>query len=132
MITANNNFNLVGNITRNPEVKLTTNQTKYTFITLAVNKPTKDSKPDFCSVIFFDNLADNIKKYVKKGDCLAVCGTIGTRRKDEGTSYLLVGESFTFCRGRRAEEPKQEPKEPKEVNPENDKFEPVNDPFAPF
>lgn len=112
---ANNNFTIVGNLTRDPEIRLTTKQTKYTFVTVAVNGIGKD-KTDFISVLLWDNLADNLHKYCHKGDCIAFCGRIGTRKSEDNkrTEYILTADSFSILRAPQrkqeatpAEQPKQ-------------------------
>lgn len=112
---ANNNFTIVGNLTRDPEIRLTTKQTKYTFVTVAVNGIGKD-KTDFISVLLWDNLADNLHKYCHKGDCIAFCGRIGTRKSEDNkrTEYVLTADSFSILRAPQrkqeaapAEQPKQ-------------------------
>lgn len=96
---ANNNFTIVGNLTRDPEIRLTTKQTKYTFVTVAVNGIGKD-KTDFISVLLWENLADNLHKYCHKGDCIAFCGRIGTRKSEDNkrTEYVLTADSFSILR----------------------------------
>ena len=104
---ANNNFTIVGNLTRDPEIRLTTKQTKYTFVTVAVNGIGKD-KTDFISVLLWDNLADNLHKYCHKGDCIAFCGRIGTRKSEDNkrTEYILTADSFSILRA-----PQRKPEE---------------------
>ena len=106
---ANNNFTIVGNLTRDPEIKLTTKQTKYTFVTIAVNNIGKDKPADFISVLLWDKLADNIHKYCHKGDCIAVCGSIGTRKSEDNkrTEYIFTGDSFTILRAPQRKESEQ-------------------------
>lgn len=111
---ANNNFTIVGNLTRDPEIRLTTKQTKYTFVTVAVNGIGKD-KTDFISVLLWDNLADNLHKYCHKGDCLAFCGRIGTRKSEDNkrTEYVLTADSFSILRApQRKQEAPAEPAKP--------------------
>lgn len=117
---ANNNFTIVGNLTRDPEIRLTTKQTKYTFVTVAVNGIGKD-KTDFISVLLWDNLADNLHKYCHKGDCIAFCGRIGTRKSEDNkrTEYVLTADSFSIL---RAPQRKQEnaPAEQPQAKPSGD------------
>lgn len=113
---ANNNFTIVGNLTRDPEIRLTTKQTKYTFVTVAVNGIGKD-KTDFISVLLWDNLADNLHKYCHKGDCIAFCGRIGTRKSEDNkrTEYILTADSFSILRApqrKQEETPAEHPAKP--------------------
>jgi single-strand DNA-binding protein len=113
---ANNNFTIVGNLTRDPEIRLTTKQTKYCFATVAVNGIGKDKPADFISVLLWENLADNLHKYCHKGDCIAFCGRIGTRKGEDGkkTEYTLTADSFSILRApqRKQEAPAEQPVKP--------------------
>lgn len=108
MASASNSFNIVGNISRDIEIKLTPKQTKYCWITVAVNKIGKDKGADFIDVLVWDKMADNLKKYVSKGDCIAVAGTISVIKDKEGHNKIqLTADSFTML-GRRAKKEEQE------------------------
>lgn len=139
MAQANNSFVISGNLVRDPEIKLTTKQTKYSFVSLAVRGMAKD-KVDFLTVCFWEKLADNIKQYCHKGDTLTICGHITTFKKDEKTQLQLVADGFTILASKKpAESPA--PEEPAEAvtekpNPAKavygDVFSQVTDPFSPF
>lgn len=108
MASASNSFNIVGNISRDIEIKLTTKQTKYCWITVAVNKIGKDKGADFIDVLVWDKMADNLKKYVSKGDCIAVQGSISViKDKENHNKIQLTADSFTML-GRRAKKEDQE------------------------
>lgn len=139
MAQANNYFNISGNIVRDPEIRLTTKQTKYCFITLAVNGLGKD-KVDFIRVCFWAELADNIKKYCHKGDCLTICGHISTfKNKDNITEQTLTADGFTILRSKKSEQPASEapdetPKtaEAPKTPTYGDVFAEMSEPFTPF
>ena len=122
MASASNSFNIVGNISRDIEIKLTTKQTKYCWITVAVNKIGKDKGADFIDILVWDKMADNLKKYVSKGDCIAVAGTISVIKDKEGHNKIqLTADSFTML-GRRAKKEEEAPAKapgsvPEGVNP---------------
>lgn len=102
MASASNSFNIVGNISRDIEIKLTTKQTKYCWVTVAVNKIGKDKGADFIDVLVWDKMADNLKKYCSKGDCIAVQGSISViKDKENHNKIQLTADSFTML-GRRA------------------------------
>lgn len=108
MASASNSFNIVGNISRDIEIKLTTKQTKYCWITVAVNKIGKDKGADFIDVLVWDKMADNLKKYCSKGDCIAVQGSISViKDKENHNKIQLTADSFTML-GRRAKKEEQE------------------------
>lgn len=129
-MAANSLFNIVGNITRDPEIRLTTKQTKYCFVTVAVNK--KDAT-DFIPVLLWEKLAENMAKYCKKGDAISISGYVTTIKRDDKTNIQLTADSFTIIHSRK-DKPSEAPTTEK-PNPIEDKFENINenpDPFAPF
>lgn len=117
MASASNSFNIVGNISRDIEIKLTTKQTKYCWLTVAVNKIGKDKGANFIDVLVWDKMADNLKQYCAKGDCIAVQGSISViKDKDNHNKIQLTADSFTML-GRKAkkEEPSEAPTAPAKV-----------------
>lgn len=138
MAQANNSFTISGNLVRDPEIRLTTKQTKYTFVSIAVRGMSKD-KVDFLTVCFWEKLADNIKQYCHKGDTLTVCGHITTFKKDEKTQLQLVADGFTILASKRPAEPEEPAKEqpaPAQTAPAaptyGDVFSDLSEPFTPF
>ena len=138
MAQANNSFTISGNLVRDPEIRLTTKQTKYTFVSIAVRGMSKD-KVDFLTVCFWEKLADNIKQYCHKGDTLTVCGHITTFKKDEKTQLQLVADGFTILASKRpaeTEEPAKEQPAPTQTAPAapnyGDVFSDLSEPFTPF
>lgn len=129
MAQAVNNFTITGNISREPEIKTTSNGKKYSFITVAVNGMNKDNA-DFISFILWEKLAENVCNYCKKGDCISVLGHITTPIRDGKTSIQLNADAVTFlhkAQGKKAEE--------KPFEKANDNFQPAPDAgdiFAPF
>ena len=137
MAQANNSFVISGNLVRDPEIKLTTKQTKYSFVSLAVRGMAKD-KVDFITVCFWEKLADNIRQYCHKGDTLTICGHITTFKKDEKTQLQLVADGFTILASKKAEAVTEKPAEkPAEANLSKtpvygDVFAEMSEPFTPF
>ena len=138
MAQANNSFTISGNLVRDPEIRLTTKQTKYTFVSIAVRGMSKD-KVDFLTVCFWEKLADNIKQYCHKGDTLTVCGHITTFKKDDKTQMQLVADGFTILASKRPsekEEPAKEQPAPAQTAPAapnyGDVFSDLSEPFTPF
>lgn len=130
MAQAVNNFNLTGNIAKDPEIRTTQNGKKYAFITIAVNGLNKD-KADFISFVIWEKLAENVVKYCGKGDCISVLGYISCSNKDGNFSINLTGDSVTFLH--KAQKKAAEPKQEKPFEPENDNFQASGsvDIFAP-
>lgn len=81
-----NRVELVGRITKDPEVKMTTNQTQYCNFTVAVDRKFKDQngerQADFINCVAWRQTAGFIGKYFHKGSKIGVCGSIQTRSYD--------------------------------------------------
>lgn len=77
---------LVGRITRDPELRRTSTGTPVVSFTLAVDNrfAPKDSErtADFISCIAWNNAAEVLEKYVKKGALLGIDGRLQTRTYD--------------------------------------------------
>lgn len=74
---------LVGRITKDVEIRYTQNQNACVMFTLAVNREFKNPdgsySADFISCVAWNNQAEFLSKYVKKGYLLGVSGRIQTR-----------------------------------------------------
>lgn len=73
---------LMGNITADPEVKMTTQGTSVCSFSLAVNRRfAKQGEPnvDYINVCAWRASAEFIGRYAKKGNSLVVCGSLQTR-----------------------------------------------------
>ena len=76
---------LIGNLSRDPELRHTTNGTAVCQITVAVNKPVtqgSDQTADFINVTVWNKPAENVARYLSKGSKVAVEGRINTRSYD--------------------------------------------------
>ena len=69
---------LIGRLTKDPELRYTTSQTAVCSVTLAIDRPTKEKQTDFPRVIVFGKQAESLEKYVRKGNQIAVVGSIQT------------------------------------------------------
>lgn len=74
---------LVGRITKDVEIRYTQSQNACVMFTLAVNRefrnPDGSYSADFISCVAWNNQAEFLSKYVKKGYMLSVSGRIQTR-----------------------------------------------------
>ena len=77
----------VGRLTKDPEIKLTSNQTKFCQFTLAVDRRFKDAngqrQADFISCLAWRQTAEFIAKYFKKGNKIGVVGSIQVRSYED-------------------------------------------------
>ena len=78
---------LVGRLTKDPEIKLTSNQTQFCSFTLAVDRRYKDAngqrQADFINCLAWKETAVFIQKYFSKGCRIGVVGSIQTRSYDD-------------------------------------------------
>ena len=90
-----NCINLIGRITKDPEVKLTQNGTKYTRFCVAVDgiKYKEGNMPaDFIDCIAWNKSAELIGKYFKRGSRIGINGRLHTT-----TFETDGGEKRKFC-----------------------------------
>lgn len=82
-----NKVELIGRLTKEPEIKLTQNQTQYCQFTLAVDRRFKDANgqrtADFINCVAWKQTAVFIQKYFRKGNRIGVVGSIQTRNYDD-------------------------------------------------
>ncbi len=124
-----NRINLIGRITRDPELKNSSNgNTQYVAFTLSVNRPfgaNNNDKADFINCVLFNKSAETLARYTKKGALLVVEGRLqlneyqaqdGSRR----TTHTVMCDNFYFLESRN-------PSRSNESNNSfNQDFQPVN------
>ena len=82
-----NRVELVGRLTKDPELRYTSSNIASVRFTLAVNRPFQNQngerETDFISCVAWRNQAENMKKYVTKGSLISVEGRIQTGSYDK-------------------------------------------------
>lgn len=82
-----NRVDLVGRLTRDPELRHTSSGRAVCQITLAVNRTftnqNGEREADFINVVVWDKQAENVSKYVTKGRLVSVEGRLQTRNYDD-------------------------------------------------
>ena len=73
-MAAINTFTIVGNVTKDVELRFTTNKTPTTTYSVAVNRDSNEC--DFIPVTTYGKQAENDAKYLKKGSRVEVVGCI--------------------------------------------------------
>lgn len=100
-----NKIILIGNLTKDPDLRYTSNQTAVCNFTLAVNRGKdrdgNDKGADFPRIIVYGRTAENCNKYLDKGRKVAIQGRIQTgsyKDKDGKTVYTtdVVAEQVEF------------------------------------
>ena len=87
---------LIGNITRDPEVRMTNNGVSVCSFTVAVQRrftnQQGERQADFIPVVCWRGLAENCGKYLRKGSKVGVCGTIQVRNYEanDGTRRYVT------------------------------------------
>lgn len=106
-----NRIVISGNITHDLEIK-TSGETKILNFTVAVRRRFKDKEgnypTDFIRCVAFNNLADFVSTYFKKGSPILVEGslqsnTYETENGEKRTVYNLVTENIDFFGGKKEE-----------------------------
>ena len=92
-----NKVELIGRLTKDPEIRTTSNQVAFCNFTLAVDRSFKDSngqrQADFINCVAWRQTATFIQKYFRKGNRLAVIGSIQTRSyEDKNGQKVFVTE----------------------------------------
>ena len=117
---------LTGRLTKDVELKSTTNGKSVASFTLAVNRDYKNAEgnydADFINCVAYGQQAETISKYVHKGDRFGVEGKINTRNYEKDGSKVYVTEvkvdGFEFLESKKD-------KPSVDINP--DDFEPCDD-----
>lgn len=70
-----NQINLIGRLTKDPELRYTTNNKAVCNFDIAVNRIGQEAT-DFINVVVWDKQAENLEKYQSKGSLIAVSGSL--------------------------------------------------------
>lgn len=109
-----NQVTLVGRLTKDPEVKITTEGIPVSHITLAVNRHFRNQngelETDFVQCILWRKSAENTAHYCQKGSVVGITGRIQTRHYDnqEGRRIYVtevIAESIRFLSKKPEPEP---------------------------
>ena len=111
MAASINRVVLVGNLTRDPELKQTSGGTSVCSLRIAVNSRRKDEsgqwtdKPNYFSVSVFGNQAESCSQYLSKGRPVAIDGRLDWRewQSQDGSkreAVEIVAESVQFLGSR--------------------------------
>lgn len=103
-----NQIILVGRLVQDPKIKELENGQRVSYITLAVTRSMKNAdgiyEADFIPCMVWNNIADNVKEYYKKGDLLGIKGKIQTRQEEDKNIIEIVAEKVTFISNRKETE----------------------------
>lgn len=120
-----NRIVLIGNLSRDPELRTTNSGVAVCTFTLAVNRrfanQQGEREADFIPVVVWRQQAESCAKYLSKGRKCAVIGTIQTRSyqaQDGSTRHVteVVADEIEFLSPREQAQPRQP--EPTVFNPQ--------------
>lgn len=103
-----NNCSFVGRITKEPELKSTSNGKNFCNFSIAVDRGYKDSQgnriADFIPCLAWDPTASLITKYFTKGSLIGISGRMESRSyEDNGTkrtNYSILVNNIDFIQGK--------------------------------
>ena len=119
-----NKVELIGRLTKEPELKMTANQTQFCNFTVAVDRRFKDAngqrQADFINCLAWRQTAVFIQKYFHKGNRIGLTGSIQTRSFDDQNGQKrfvteVVIDEAEFVESQPAQtqpEPPTQPQEP--------------------
>lgn len=131
-----NQVAIMGRLTADPELKHTPSNVAVTTFTLAVTrsygKKGEERQTDFIDLVAWRNTAEFICKYFRKGNMMALSGSLQTRTYTdrEGKNRKVVeirAENVFFTESRKKEESTHEQTSVSEEMPDNDDFEVISD-----
>lgn len=110
----NNQFNLIGRLTKEPVFRSTSTGKSVVEITLAVQNSKDDAS--FIQISFWNKIAETINEYCKKGDLLGVQGIIRNHNWEDKNGqkhydYVFIGNKISFLatgNKKEVEEPKKD------------------------
>ena len=91
---------LLGNITKEPEVKKSKSGKKYARFTIALNE--KD-KTTFVTCVAFEKTAELIENYFSKGSFIGVTGSLDIQKKDDKYYTNIIVNEISFAGYKKAE-----------------------------
>ena len=127
---------LIGNLTRDPETSTVSNGISVCRFSIAVSRrfagQDGNRETDFINIVAWRGLADNCAKYLKKGNKVAVCGSLQTRSYEnkDGVKvnvFEIVADEVEFLNNRTQNSSEQEIKD-EQVS----ELQPVQDDDLPF
>ena len=126
-----NRLTIIGNLTREPETRVTQSGSTVCAFTVAVNRRGKSEEADFFRVSAWNKLAETCQKYLAKGRKVAVTGpvSVSTYTGQDGKAYAnleVMAQDVEFL------SPKGEQAAQAPAAPANDGYQEVTDDDLPF
>lgn len=108
----NNLVYLIGRLVSDPELKKSESTKDYATITVAVQRPFKNSEgiyeSDFIRCTLWNGIAQNTHEFCKKGDLVGIRGRLQVRsyEENEETKYIteVIVEKVSFLTSKKIDE----------------------------
>lgn len=102
-----NNLMIIGNLTRDPEMRTLNDGRTVCMLNVAVNRMKKDSGADYFRVSVWGNMGDACAKYLAKGRKVAVQGSVSAhaykaQNGDAAASLEVFANNVEFLGGGEA------------------------------
>ena len=93
---------LVGRLCESPELKQTNNGKSVVSTNLAVDRPFAKDTTDFIPVVIWNQPAEYLSRYARKGAKVAVAGKLTTRKYEDKngnkrTAFEVVADTVEIC-----------------------------------
>lgn len=104
-----NRVTLVGRITKDPELRTSPSSVSFAAFTIAVNRmgtnANGEREADFINCVAFNKQAENLARFIKKGNMIGVEGKLQTRRYQaaDGTNRVateVIADAVHFLESR--------------------------------
>ena len=126
-----NKLTIIGNLTRDPETRVTQSGSSVCSFTVAVNRRGQDDKTDFFRVSAWNKTGEACQKYLLKGRKVAVTGpvSVSAYTGQDGKAYAnleVMAQDVEFLT------PKAEQTAPAPAAPTDNGYQEVTDEDFPF
>lgn len=91
-----NVFSIIGNLTKDPELKYSEEGKAYTKFSVAVPRRFNRNETDFFNCTAFGKQAENVAEYCRKGSKVGVVGQVNIDRKEDKTYTNVLVDSVEF------------------------------------
>lgn len=101
---------LMGRLTADPDLRQTPNGVSVVTFSLAVNRNYNKDQTDFINIVAWRQTADFVSRYFKKGQLVAVEGSIQTRsyndkQGNKRTAFEVVADQVYFAESKNSSRP---------------------------
>ena len=113
-----NSVNLTGRLTKDPELRNTQSNIAVSNFTLAVNRSFTDANgergADFINIVTFKKTAENVQKYLRKGNLVGITGRLQSRSYENQNGQRVfvtevIADNVAFLETKQQAEQSQQP-----------------------